>query len=148
MLKVYQTLHHYHGPVHHQVVLSYELRKKARIKAQTEDKQDIGFFLERGQVLQNGQFLEAENGEVVEIKSADELVTTAYSDNPLMFAKVCYHLGNRHTPLQVGKGWVRFQPDHVLQDLVELYGLRVEQHQGPFDPETGAYHSHLPAHSH
>ncbi|WP_026959751.1 MULTISPECIES: urease accessory protein UreE [Aliagarivorans] len=149
MLKVYQCLKHCHEKARHQLELSFDLRKKARFKALTTDEVEVGLFLPRGQVLQDGQVLQAESGELIEVKSAAEEVVTAYADDPLIFARVCYHLGNRHTPLQIGDNWLRFQPDHVLQDLVEIYGLRCEQHQAPFEPESGAYHSHLPTgHSH
>ncbi len=51
----------------------------------------------------------------------------------------CYHLGNRHVALQVGAGWVRYQHDHVLDDMVRGLGLAVTPASARFEPERGAY---------
>ncbi len=127
--------------------LPFDLRKRGRFKAVTESGRDIGLFIERGLVLQHGDLLQTECGNVIEVLAEAEAVVTAGSDDWLQFAKVCYHLGNRHVPLQVGERWLRFQPDHVLQDLAELHGLTTVQEQAPFAPENGAYGAHG-GHSH
>ena len=60
-------------------------------------------------------------------------------------ARACYHLGNRHAPLQLGHKWLRFTPDHVLEELAESLGLRLRRENAAFVPEGGAYdgpHSH------
>jgi urease accessory protein len=63
-------------------------------------------------------------------------------------ARLCYHLGNRHVSLAIGeeltakagtRGYVRFPPDHVLEELAERLGATLIHHQAPFDPEPGAY---------
>ena len=76
-----------------------------------------------------------------------------------MLAKVAYHLGNRHVPLQIETGFVRYQHDHVLDDMVrQLPGadtsVTVNVEQAPFEPEAGAYqqggghHGHSHGHGH
>lgn len=127
--------------------LPFDLRKRGRFKAMTESGLEIGLFIDRGQVLQHGDLLQSECGGVIEVVAESEAVVTASSDNWLQFSKVCYHLGNRHVPLQVGDRWLRFQPDHVLQELAELYGLSTVLEQAPFAPENGAYGAHG-GHSH
>jgi urease accessory protein len=66
----------------------------------------------------------------------------------LPMARLCYHLGNRHVSLAIGeeltakegtRGYVRFPPDHVLEELAERLGATLIHHQAPFDPEPGAY---------
>jgi urease accessory protein len=64
-----------------------------------------------------------------------------------LFARACYHLGNRHVPLQVGHGWLRYQNDYVLDDMLRQLGLDVKHEQAPFEPENGAYGEHG-GHSH
>ena len=130
------------------LVLTWDDRKRGRLRSATVSGQDIGLFLERGKVLQTGDLLRAESGEVIRVISAPEPVTTASCEDPLTFARICYHLGNRHVPLQVGNGWVRFQPDYVLEDLVKLYGLKVVHEEAPFEPENGAYGEHSHGHHH
>ena len=142
MLELIEKLDHYHESHVDELLLPFEQRKRGRLRATTTGGLDVGVFLERGKVLVTGDLLRARSGEIVRIKSAPEEVITAFCDDELTFARICYHLGNRHVPLQIGPRWVRFQPDHVLEDLVQRYGLRIEREQAPFEPEQGAYHEH------
>ncbi|RRJ84372.1 urease accessory protein UreE [Aestuariirhabdus litorea] len=127
--------------------LPFELRRKGRFRARTEGGVEVGVFIERGQLLADGDLLLTECGQRIRVCSQREAVVTARSANPLAFARACYHLGNRHVPLQIGEGWLRFQPDHVLEELVRLHGLEAQPEQAPFDPENGAY-GHLGGHRH
>lgn len=140
------------------LTLPFELRMRGRLKAQSDGGQDVGLFLDRGPVLRDGEGLKSDSGEVVIIRAADEPVVTARIDAGLTLARLCYHLGNRHVALAIGAdeqgGWVRFPPDHVLEELAERLGATIHHHQAPFDPEPGAYaqagngHGHSHGHSH
>lgn len=121
------------------LTLPYELRKKGRFKAVSDNGEEIGVFIERGKVLSDGELLITECGKVLRVCCESEPVMTASSTDWVNFSRVCYHLGNRHVPLQIGELWVRFQPDHVLAHLVQHYGLHIQQEEAPFDPENGAY---------
>ncbi|WP_097458717.1 urease accessory protein UreE [Mangrovitalea sediminis] len=145
MLELIEKLDHSHEAPADDLRLPFDLRKRGRFKALTEGGRDVGLFLERGKVLVSGDLIRARSGEIIRIISAPEDVVTAYCPagaGDLTFARICYHLGNRHVPLQIGPGWVRFQPDHVLEELVTRYGLQVERELAPFEPEQGAYHEH------
>ena len=67
---------------------------------------------------------------------------------PFMLAKACYHLGNRHVPLQIMPGELRYHHDHVLDDMLRQFGLTVTFGQLPFEPEAGAYASESHGHHH
>jgi urease accessory protein len=54
-------------------------------------------------------------------------------------ARVAYHLGNRHVPVQVGEGFLRITEDHVLEEMVQKLGAKVSHLEAPFEPEAGAY---------
>lgn len=151
--------------IYDSLTLPYELRIRGRLRATTDHNHDVGLFLDRGPVLREGECLQAQSGEIIRIRAADEPVVTATVDAGFKLARLCYHLGNRHVQLaigmheagpNVGKGWVRFPPDHVLEELAERLGATLKHHQAPFDPEPGAYdkagqshgHSHGHSHSH
>lgn len=119
--------------------LPYDLRKRGRFKALTDGGHEVGLFIERGQVLQDGDLLRTECDQVIQIVAEPEAVVTAHTANWHAFARVCYHLGNRHVPLQIGDRWLRFQSDHVLLELAERYGLCAIEEFAPFSPENGAY---------
>jgi urease accessory protein len=129
------------------LLLTFDDRKRGRLSTLTADGEAVGIFLERGKVLADQDRLLAEDGRVYRIHAAAEPVVEATTDDWLAFAKVCYHLGNRHVPLQIGERWLRFQPDHVLQELAELHGLQTRHAMRPFEPESGAYGGHSHGHA-
>lgn len=135
-------------PATYQLTLPFDQRIKGRIKVILDDGTEAGVFLDRGPILRGGQCIATDAGEVVEIKAADETVSTVRSDDAWLLAKVCYHLGNRHTPLQIEPGIARYQHDHVLDDMVRALGLEPVCEQAPFEPEPGAYGEHHSDHAH
>jgi len=141
MIEVHEVLHE---PLaaSETLVLPFELRQRSRLRATTQSGVELALLLPRGTVLRHGDRVRAANGLVVEVCSAPEAVTTARSDDAALFARACYHLGNRHVPLQVGDGWLRYLADHVLDRMVADLGLAIAHEQAPFEPEAGAYHQH------
>ena len=133
------------------VILDYDQRSKGRLRAISTDGQDLGLFLERGKVLRDGDVLESRDGTLVLVKAADEQLLEAYCDDWETFAKCCYHLGNRHVPVQIFDKSLRMRPDHILEDMINQLGMHTKHIEKGFDPEQGAYsggHSHSHGHSH
>ena len=64
------------------------------------------------------------DGLIVQVRAAAEPVSEVRCDDPLLLARACYHLGNRHVPLQIGDGLLRYQHDHVLDDMLRGLGLQ------------------------
>ncbi len=149
-----------HVDKHHdadgRLTLPIEQRVRSRLRAKLDDGRDVGLFLPRGSLLRSGDFLGSDDGLVIEVVAAAETVSTIHCDDPTLLARAAYHLGNRHIPLQVEKGWLRYQHDHVLDDMLLQMGLALVVEQAPFEPEAGAYqqaaeghhHSHSHNHSH
>lgn len=119
--------------------LPIDKRIKSRLKVILDDGRDAGLFLPRGHILRHGEQLISKCGLYIEVKAAPEQVSTVYCDNALLLTRVAYHLGNRHVPLQVEAGWVRYQHDHVLDEMVVGLGAEVTSENEPFEPEGGAY---------
>ena len=130
------------------ICLTMLQRTKSRLRAALEDDRDVGLLLPRGHILQHGDLLSNEDGFVVQVIAAKEQVSTASSDDATLFAKGCYHLGNRHVPLQVEAGWCRYQHDYVLDEMLIGLGLKVTVEQQAFQPEPGAYGGTTGGHSH
>ena len=129
------------------LTLTLDERKKSRLKVTLDNGQEAGLFFEKGVSFQDGDLIiNTENDLIVEIKAADETLSMIYCDDPLLLARAAYHLGNRHMPLQIELGVLRYQHDHVLDEMVQGLGLEVKVEQAPFQPESGAYrgcgHSH------
>lgn len=133
------------------LTLPFESRQKARLHTQLDSGEEAGLFLPRGIILRGGDKLQAESGEIIEIISANEDVSTVTSDEPLLLMRASYHLGNRHVPLEVTPTYLRFHYDHVLNEMLEHLNLSVCKETAPFEPESGAYsqgHGHSHTHSH
>ncbi|MFA0405686.1 urease accessory protein UreE [Vibrio sp. 10N.222.52.C12] len=128
--------------------LPIDSRIKSRLKVMLDDGRNAGLFLPRGHILRGGEQLSSECGLVVEVKAAPETVSTVYCEDMLLLTRVAYHLGNRHVPLQVEAGWVRYQHDHVLDEMVEGLGAIVTTEKQPFEPEGGAYGGRSGGHHH
>lgn len=122
-----------------QLTLPYDSRTKSRLRTRLNSGEEVGLFLDRGTVLRGGDLLETEDGRIIAIVAAEEELSTVHSADPATLARVSYHLGNRHVPLQIGSGWVRYLHDHVLDDMVRGLGLSVKVERAAFEPEAGAY---------
>ena len=138
---------HCHGDCQGIIELTYDQRKKARLKTSSTNGQAIGLFLPRGQVLSDGCYVATQDNLCYQIKAKAEQVMVANCDDWLAFSKVCYHLGNRHLTLQINELELIFHPDNVLRELCQHYGLQVKKAIKPFNPLNGAYgdfagHSH------
>lgn len=121
------------------VCLTMVQRTKSRLKITLEDGREAGLFLPRGHILHNGALLASDDGVTVEVVAAKEQVSTIRTKDPTLLARACYHLGNRHVPLQVEPGWCRYQHDPVLDEMVKGLGLEVVIETASFQPEAGAY---------
>ncbi len=121
------------------LTLPYEQRIKSRLRVTLDDGRDAGLFLERGTSLREGDLLSDGAGFSVRVVAAPETVSIVECGDPLLFARACYHLGNRHVPLQIQEGRLSYQHDHVLDEMVQGLGLTVAVVQAPFEPEAGAY---------
>jgi len=124
-----------------ELVLPFELRQRSRLRATLASGEEVGVFLERGEVLRGGEFLLSEDGRVVRVVAMPERVLDITCSTAQELLRAAYHLGNRHVPLQVGAGWIRIADDHVLRRLVEGLGASVVAREAGFEPEAGAYGS-------
>jgi len=125
---------------HTTLTLGKDQREKSRLKVTLGDGQEAGLFFEKGVTFQDGDFIISNDGKmIVEIKAATETLSTVKCDDLLQLARAAYHLGNRHVPLQIELGILRYQHDHVLDDMVRGLGLEVSTEEAPFEPESGAY---------
>ncbi|MGN0902034.1 MAG: urease accessory protein UreE [Succinivibrio sp.] len=129
--------------------LGMDDRVKSRIIAISDQGEQIAISIERGRVLKDGELLQNEEGVILQINSSFESVSTVTAANSHELTRLAYHLGNRHVPLQISSdGFLRYQVDHVLDEMVEKLGGSVKHEQAKFDPENGAYAHHHHEHSH
>lgn len=139
-----------HDPGVASLTLSFEDRRKSRLRASLDDGREVAVLVDRGTILHEGDYLLDEEEKVlVVVKATTERLSVARTVDHYLLARAAYHLGNRHVPLQIGPDWLAYEHDHVLDDMVHLLGLTVVIEQRPFEPEAGGYgHGHGHGDSH
>ncbi|VVD69464.1 urease accessory protein UreE [Pandoraea communis] len=121
------------------LVLPFDARSKSRLRATLETGEDVALFLPRGTVLRGGDVLVADDGGLIRVEAAAETVLLVTAATALALARAAYHLGNRHTPVEVGDGYLKLEFDPVLRDMLLRLDVDVAEALMPFEPEAGAY---------
>jgi len=127
-----------HGNAEISLCLTFAQRSKSRGKAPGSDGEEVAWFLDRGHVMADGERLIAKDGTPIKIIAASEAVSEVHAAGPAL-ARAAYHLGNRHLAVQIGTDWIRYQTDHVIDDMIHSLGLQAKHASEPFHPESGAY---------
>jgi len=137
------------------VSLTYDDRYRRRTRLTDTTGADFLLDLEKPRVLQHGEGLVLEGGGVIAVVAADEPIADVHTHSVAETARIAWHIGNRHIPVQVLRdGSLRIRDDHVLVEMIEGLGAHVHRGMAPFSPEGGAYseeakvHAHEHGHSH
>lgn len=121
------------------LVLPFGDRSKSRLRAVLDNGEEAAIFLSRGTVLRGGDLLVSADGTFVEVQAAAESVLQVRAGDPHALMRAAYHLGNRHTPVEIGRDYLRLEYDPVLADMLMRLGVQAERAELPFEPEAGAY---------
>ena len=138
------------------VTLDYDGRYRRRIRLVTDEGDPFLLDLPQAVRLGEGDGLVLEDGGYVRVVAAAEPVADLGCRELFETARVAWHIGNRHIPIQVlPDGALRIRDDHVIVEMARQLGAQVRRHQAPFSPEPGAYasrgdghHGHAHAHEH
>jgi len=134
------------------VVLDAQDRHRRRIVFVGEHGATYLLDLPRPAQLRDGDGLLLENGSLVRVVGKAEPLLEISASSPDHLARLAWHLGNRHTEMQIVGETLRIRSDHVLEDMLSGLDARVVRVEAIFEPEAGAYdgqgHSHRHNHSH
>ena len=111
----------------------------------------IGAMLPEPVMLRMGDALELDDGSFVDIVIEPEALIEVRGNDLTHLARLAWHLGDRHVPVQVLTNRLRLRRDAPLETMLKALGARVAEIEAPFDPEGGAYAAHAPhdhAHDH
>jgi urease accessory protein len=125
------------------VVLDADERHRRRIVLTGEG--GTRFLLDLAEVtgLRGGDGLVLDDGAVVAVVARPEPLVEIAAQDTAALARLAWHLGNRHTELQVVGDRLRMRRDRVLEDMLAGLGAHLTPVEAPFEPERGAYeHSH------
>jgi urease accessory protein len=128
------------------VTLAYLDRHRRRIRLIDDAGEAFMLDLPETAHLNDGDGLLLEGGGYILVRAAPEpLIEVACADVAAL-ARVAWHLGNRHLPVQIVGDRLRLRDDHVILHMIEGLGATAIRLKAPFDPEGGAYGDHGHAH--
>jgi urease accessory protein len=121
------------------LTLAFDARGKSRLAATLDNGEEVALVMPRGTVLADGDVLVADDGALIRVIAAAQDVLVVRAPDVLTLTRAAYHLGNRHTPVEVGADYLKLEADPVLETMLRRLGAQVERASEPFQPETGAY---------
>jgi urease accessory protein len=132
------------------VVLEHDERRVRRKLLRCVHGDEVLVDFPQTITLEPRQLLQLEDGRMVEVIAAEELLYEVRARDAGHLLRLAWHIGNRHTPAQLEEDRILIKRDHVLKTMLEGLGARVVNVSEPFFAEHGAYHSHNhaePAHA-
>lgn len=128
------------GPAAQSVTLAFDDRHRRRIRMIDDSGEPFMLDLPDAMLLADGDGLMLEDDSIIAVCAAAEPVADIDCGDAVTTARIAWHIGNRHTALQVLEGGhLRIKDDHVMVHMVEGLGARVTTLVAPFAPEGGAY---------
>jgi urease accessory protein len=98
--------------------------------------------------LRTDDALLLDDGNLVEIVAEPEALVEARAADLPGLARLAWHLGDRHVPVQVLDRKIRLKRDPAIEALLESLGAKVVAIEAPFEPEGGAYAASAGDHHH
>jgi urease accessory protein len=129
------------------IVLDADDRRRRRIVLTAEKSTTFLLDLARPIILQDGDGLVLDDGGIVQVIGKPEPLLEIRASVLRELVRFAWHLGNRHTDIQIVGDAIRIRYDHVLEDMLHRLGAKVTPLEAPFDPEAGA-HTHDHSHGH
>jgi urease accessory protein len=125
------------------VVLDADERHRRRIVLTAEGGTKFLLDLADVTALRDGDGLVLDEGAIVAVVAKPEPLVEIAAEDAATLARLAWHLGNRHTELQVVGDRLRMRRDRVLEDMLRGLGAQLAPVEAQFEPERGAYeHGH------
>ncbi len=93
--------------------------------------------------LRDGDGLVLDDGSIVLVSGVHEQLIEISAGSALDTVRLAWHLGNRHTDVQIVADKIRIRRDHVLEEMLRGLGAKFVPLDAAFDPEPAA-----PSHEH
>ena len=107
------------------VVLDAGDRHRRRIRLRGEGGTDFLLDLDEAVALRDGDGIVLDDGGTVLVAGQAEPLLQLTARSPLDMVRLAWHLGNRHTGVQIDGDRILIRYDHVLEDMARLLGASV-----------------------
>ena len=130
------------------VTLDADDRTRRRIVLTGEKGTQLLIDFDSPVTLHDGDGLVLDDGSVVLVSGTPEPLAEIAASSPREFVRLAWHLGNRHTDVQITGSRIRIRSDHVLEEMLRGLGATVTLIDAPFEPHVTVPHSHAHDHHH
>ncbi len=124
------------------VVLDAGDRRRRRIVLRGEKGSEMLLDFAKPVALRDGDGLVLDDGTIVQVAGQPEPLIEICAHSALDTVRLAWHLGNRHTDVQIAGDHLRIRRDHVLEEMLRGLGAHLTPLEAPFDPEASAPHEH------
>jgi urease accessory protein len=135
------------SPIRDTVILDFEQRRARHGAFAGVNGTSVEIDLPEAPRLRTDDALVLEDGSLVEVVAKPEPLLEARAADLLALARLAWHLGDRHVPVELYERRLRVRHDPAIEALLRLLGAKLVAIEAPFEPEGGAY-AHTPAHGH
>lgn len=118
------------------VVLDAGDRRRRRIVLKGEQGTEFLLDFAKPETLRDGDGLVLDDKTIVLVAGLVESLIEVSAGSALDAVRLAWHLGNRHTDVQVIAGKIRIRRDHVLEEMLRGLGATLNTIEAPFDPEV------------
>jgi urease accessory protein len=130
------------------VVLDAADRNRRRIVLTGEKGTQVLLDFAAPVTMHDGDGLVLDDGSMVLVAGAPEPLIEVRAHSALDTLRLAWHLGNRHTDVQIVGGKLRIRRDHVLEEMLRGLGAHMSELNAPFDPEQPSSQEHGHEHGH
>jgi urease accessory protein len=102
--------------------------------------------LERPITLRDGDGLVLDDGAIIEVRGAPEPLIEIKGRSATDMLRIAWHIGNRHSDVQIVGDRLRIRRDHVLEAMLAQMGASLAPIDAPFDPEAVPQSAVPPSH--
>jgi urease accessory protein len=121
------------------VLLDADHRNRRRAVLTAENGTQFLLDLPQPIALRQGDGLVLDDGAIVAVAGEPERLSEIDPGAHESLVHLAWHLGNRHTEIQIVGGRLRIRRDHVLEAMVRSFGATVTTLEASFDPEPSAH---------
>ncbi len=113
------------------VTLAHDQRHLRRKLLHLQNDEMVMLDLKEAVLFAHGDLLVVENGDLVEVRAANEKLFEITAKSPLHLIELAWHLGNRHLSAQIEEDRILILRDHVIRAMLEAWVQRCGMWKNP-----------------
>ncbi|MBZ6076445.1 urease accessory protein UreE [Microvirga puerhi] len=122
------------------ITLDHEARSRRHAHLTAEGGTAIHLDLDMETTIHDGDALRLEDGQLVQVKAAQEDLLEVRAENPLRLMRLAWHLGSQHGLAEVTADALYIENTPALAELARGQGCVATPVKRAFRPEQSAHH--------